>query len=59
MMIWDFLVDRVETTVDFIRRKKPELRRSIKFSFMRAVVNSFFREATTYFVMEAPPRGMR
>lgn len=58
MMVWDFIVDRVETTADLVRRKKPRLPRSIKFSFLRALVNAFFREATTYFVMEDIVRGI-
>lgn len=58
LMIWDFLVDRFETLRDLVRRKKPKLTRSIKFSFLRAVINAFFRESTTYFVMEDIVRGM-
>jgi hypothetical protein len=58
LMIWDFLVDRFETLRDLIRRKKPKLTRSIKFSFLRAVVNTFFRESTTYFAMEDIVRGI-
>lgn len=58
LMVWDFLVDRVETAADVIRRKKPRLIRSIKFSFYRAIVNAFFRESTTYFIMEDIVRGV-
>jgi hypothetical protein len=58
MMIWDFVVDRAETTMDLIKRKKPKLTRSIKFSFLRAVVNAGFRETTTYFVIEDIVRGI-
>jgi uncharacterized membrane protein YvlD (DUF360 family) len=58
LMVWDFLVDRVETYTDLIRRKKPKLTRSIKFSFLRAVGNAFFREAATYFIMEDIVRGI-
>ncbi len=58
LMIWDFIVDRVETTMDLIRRKKPRLTRSIKFSLFRAIVNTFIRESTTYFLMEDIVRGV-
>jgi uncharacterized membrane protein YvlD (DUF360 family) len=58
LMIWDFIVDRFETTMDLIKRKRPKLTRSIKFSFFRAIVNTFFRESTTYFLMEDIVRGV-
>jgi hypothetical protein len=58
LMVWDFLVDRTETYVDLIRRKKPKLTRSIKFSFLRSVANAFFRESSTYFIMEDIVRGI-
>lgn len=58
LMVWDFLVDRAEAMMDLVRRKKPKLTRSIKFSFLRALVNAFFRESTTYFVMEDIVRGI-
>jgi uncharacterized membrane protein YvlD (DUF360 family) len=57
LMIWDFVVDRFETTRDLVRGKKPKLTRSIKFSFLRAVVNAFFRESTTFFTIEDIIRG--
>ncbi|MDH3216451.1 MAG: alkaline phosphatase family protein, partial [Candidatus Krumholzibacteria bacterium] len=58
LMIWDFLVDRVEAVLDLVRRKKPKLTRSIKFSFLRALVNAFLRESSTYFVIEDIVRGI-
>lgn len=58
LMVWDFMVDRAQTYLDLIKQKKPRLVRSIKFSFLRAVGNAFFREATTYFIMEDIVRGM-
>lgn len=58
MMLWDFLVDRAENYTDLLRRRRPRLVRSLKSSFLRAVANSFFREATTYFVVEDIIRGI-
>lgn len=58
LMMWDFIVDRAQTLLDLVRQKKPRLIRSIKFSFLRAVANTFFREASTYFIMEDIIRGI-
>ena len=57
-MLWDFLVDRFQNYLDMVSRRKPVLRRSIKSSFLRAVGNALFREATTHFVIEDIVRGM-
>jgi uncharacterized membrane protein YvlD (DUF360 family) len=58
LMVWDFLVDRTEALMDLIRRKKPPVRRGIKFSIFRAIGNTFFREATTHFIIEDIVRGI-
>lgn len=57
-VVGDFIVDRVQATVDILRRRKNRIQRSLKFSFLRAIANAGFRESTAYFVMEDIVRGM-
>jgi uncharacterized membrane protein YvlD (DUF360 family) len=57
-VIGDFIVDRVQAMIDTLRRRKDRIRRSPKFSFLRAVANAGFRESTAYFIMEDVVRGM-
>jgi uncharacterized membrane protein YvlD (DUF360 family) len=57
LVIGDFIVDRIQATRDLIVRSRARIRRSVKFSFLRAVANAGFREATTYFVAEEIVRG--
>ncbi|UCH84794.1 MAG: phage holin family protein [Candidatus Latescibacterota bacterium] len=57
-MIGDFLVDRYQAIKDLFRRKKRLIRRSIKFSLLRAIANAGFREGTTHFIREDIVRGI-
>ncbi|MFQ5511222.1 MAG: phage holin family protein [Candidatus Krumholzibacteriia bacterium] len=57
-MLWDFLVDRVEAGIEFMKRGNPRLVRTVKFSLHRAVGNACFREITSFFVREDIVRGM-
>jgi uncharacterized membrane protein YvlD (DUF360 family) len=57
-VIADFVIDRLQAFTDLFRRSKARIRRSVKFSFLRAIANAGFREATTYFVMEDVVRGI-
>jgi hypothetical protein len=43
--------------IDSLRRSRNRIRRSVKFSFLRAVANAGLREATTYFAREEIVRG--
>ena len=56
-VIGDFIVDRLQATVDILARSRTRIRRSVKFSFLRAVGNAGFREGTTYFAREEIVRG--
>ncbi len=57
-VIGDFIVDRVQASVDVLRRRKDRIRRNLKFSFLRAIGNAGLRESTAYFVIEDIVRGM-
>jgi uncharacterized membrane protein YvlD (DUF360 family) len=57
LVIGDFIVDRFQAVRDILVRSKTHIRRSVKFSFLRAVANAGFREATTYFILEEVVRG--
>jgi uncharacterized membrane protein YvlD (DUF360 family) len=59
-MFWvvgDFVVDRLQAAADVVARSRARIRRSVKFSFLRAVGNAGFREGTTYFAREEIVRG--
>lgn len=58
LMIWDFINDRFQAMLDFIKKKNPRVRRKITSSFLRAVGNAFLRESTSYFVVEDMVRGI-
>ncbi|MEE9271639.1 MAG: phage holin family protein [Candidatus Krumholzibacteria bacterium] len=57
-MLWDFLVDRFEAGIEFMKSKKPRLVRSVIFSLHRAIGNACFREMTSFFVREDIVRGI-
>ncbi|UCG50413.1 MAG: phage holin family protein [Candidatus Latescibacterota bacterium] len=57
-MVGDFFVDRFQAFKDLFRHGKQRIRRSIKFSLLRAIANAGFREGTTHFVMEDVVRGI-
>jgi len=57
-VIGDFIIDRLQSFIDLLRRSKMRIPRSVKFSFLRAIANAGFRESTTRFVMEDVVRGM-
>jgi uncharacterized membrane protein YvlD (DUF360 family) len=56
-VIGDFIVDRLQAAMDILARRRDRIRRSVKFSFLRAVGNAGFREGTTYFAREEIIRG--
>ena len=58
LMAGDFIADRFQAFVDAFRHGKRRIRRSVKFSFLRAIANAGFRESTTYFIMEDIVRGV-
>ncbi|NIM18865.1 MAG: hypothetical protein GTO42_02420 [Candidatus Latescibacteria bacterium] len=57
LLVWDFLVDRFQSFLDIVKQRTPRIKRNVRFSFLRAVGNSFLRESTTYFLMEDLVRG--
>jgi uncharacterized membrane protein YvlD (DUF360 family) len=57
LMAWDFAVDRFQRLLDIVKRKNPRVKRSMKFSLLRAVGNAFLRESTSYFIHEEIVRG--
>ena len=56
-VIGDFIIDRLQASADLAARSKTRIRRSVKFSFLRAVANAGFREGATYFAREEIVRG--
>ncbi|MBP2681030.1 MAG: rane protein of unknown function [Candidatus Krumholzibacteriota bacterium] len=56
-VIGDFIADRLQATIDIIGRSRTRIRRSVKFSFLRAIGNAGFREGATYFAREELVRG--
>ncbi len=57
LLLLDFLIDRFQSLLDIVKRKKPRVKRSILFSFLRGVGNAFLRESTTHFLIEDLVRG--
>lgn len=58
LLIWDFINDRFQAMLDFVKKRKPRVKRNIRSSFLRAVGNAFLRESTSYFVVEDVVRGI-
>lgn len=58
LLIWDFINDRFQAILDFIKKRNPRVRRNIRSSVLRAVGNAFLRESTSYFVVEDIVRGI-
>jgi uncharacterized membrane protein YvlD (DUF360 family) len=57
-LILDFLTDRMQSMLAIIRRKRPRIKRNIRFSFLRAIGTAFLRESSTFFLIEDLVRGI-